>query len=585
MAPPRAAAGPGLRAVLARAGPTIALSLLISLFLTLLVLAVPVYMIQVYDRVLSSRSESTLVWLTLIVVGALIAYGVLYFARSMAHQRLGEWVGERLGEVAIPATVSHALVDGSASSQSLRDANDLRGFLAGKMLPNAMEMVWTPLFFAVLFMLHPAYGVLGVVGAILLVVMGIVNQIVTHRSLIEAGDASVRAFRHIGSAVRNAEIVEGLGLIDRVVARWRLANGEAAVLARRGHLRAEAITATSRAIRLMLQVLLIAIGAALIIERLVGPGTLFAAMIVLGRALGPYEQVIEGWRQWIAAWAAYGRLRELEAGLAGDRSPLRMPRPQGALEVDRLVYVPPGASRPTVRGVSLLVQPGEVLAVIGPSGAGKSTLARLVMGIWKPTSGAIRLDGHEVHRWHREEFGLIAGYLPQNVGLLDGTVAENIGRLGDGPPAAIIEAARRADVHGLVGRLPHGYDTEVTESGFLLTGGQRQRIGLARALFGDPRLLVLDEPDSNLDQAGIEALVAAIRQAREDGSIVVMASHRPALIEIADHILEMRDGVPVRLDSDRHASDPADRRTVLPIRPPRSLPATVIEQTASQGGA
>ncbi len=537
----------GLTGALARCMPALVVSLLISLFLTLLVLAVPIYMMQIYDRVLSSRSIPTLIWLTIVVLGALAIYGVLYLTRSVVHQRLGEWLGERLGEVAIPATISRALRDGSGSAQSLRDANEVRGFFSGRSVPTAMEMLWTPLFFVVLFVLHPAYGVIAVAGAVILISLGVINEIVSHRSLVSSSDASVRAHQHIGSALRNAEIVEAMGLMDRIILRWRQANAEAAVLARRGHLRSEAIAAMSRSLRLSMQVLLIAVGAALIINRSVGPGTLFAAMIILGRALAPYETLIDGWRQWVSTWAALRRLRGMEADAATGRSSAGLARPDGPLEIDRLVYVPPGASRPTIRGVSLSVEPGEVLAIMGPSGAGKSTLARLIMGVWRPTSGAVRLDGQDVHQWNRADFGRVSGYLPQQVGLFDGTIAENIARLDEVSAEEVVAAARRADVHGLIGRLPHGYDTEITDPGFLLTGGQRQRIGLARALFGDPRLLVLDEPDANLDQAGSEALMAAIDWARSSGAIVILISHRNTLLSVADKILELRDGVAVRV--------------------------------------
>ena len=551
MAGPRAAATAddgypvGLSGALSRCVPALLISLVISMFLTLSALVLPIYMMQVYDRVLSGRSIPTLLWLTAVVMGALVIHAILYLTRSVVHQRLGEWLGERLGEVAIPATVSRALREGSGSTQSLRDANEVRGFFSGRSVPTAMEMAWTPLFFIVLFLLHPYYGLIGVGGALLLTLMGIVNEIVSHRSLVASSDASVRVHQHVGSAVRNAEVVEAMGLMDRIVARWRQANGEASVLARRGHLRSETISAASRMVRASLQVLLIAVGAALIIERAAGPGTLFAAMIILGRALAPYEALIDGWRQWVSAWAAVRRLRSIEAEAGVGRTSAGLLRPDGPLEIDRLVYVPPGATRPTIRGISLTVEPGEVLAIMGPSGAGKSTLARLIMGVWKPTSGAVRLDGQDVHQWERGAFGRISGYLPQQVGLFDGTIAENIARLEEPPPDKVIAAARRAGVHGLIGRMPYGYDTEITDTSFLLTGGQRQRIGLARALYGDPRLLVLDEPDANLDQAGSEALMTAIGWARSTGAIIILISHRNTLLSIADRVLELRDGTAV----------------------------------------
>ena len=309
-----------------------------------------------------------------------------------------------------------------------------------------------------------------------------------------------------------------------------------------GNQSSKAITAASRSLRMSLQVAMLATGATLVVDHAASSGSMIAAAIMTGRLLFPFEQMIEGWRQWAQTLSAVRRLRTLLGDGTAGRSSAPLTAEQGRLSVDGVTFVPAGSERPVLRNVRFALDAGDVLGIVGPSGAGKSTLARLMVGVWRPTTGGIYLDGHDVYAWERQSFGRAVGYLPQNALLLDGTVRENIARFEDADPAEVVAAARRAEVHDIIGRLPQGYETRVGESGFGLSGGQRQRIALARAMFGNPKLLILDEPNSNVDSAGEQALMNAIREAKKMGTTVVLVAHRLAVMAVADKLLMLRDG-------------------------------------------
>jgi ATP-binding cassette subfamily C protein len=522
--------------------PGIFFTAAISFFTSALMLTVPLYMMQIFDRVLGSRSESTLVALTVIAVAALVVFAALDYVRARIYLVLSHWLSRRLSLDALQATVLRSLRGRGNPSQALRDLNDLRLFLSSSAMTSVLEALWAPMFFLVLFLLHPMYGVVSLIGAGILVVLGVVNELLTHRALTEANEAGVKAYTQVGSALRNAEAIEAMGLMGHIVRRWRTANEETLRLTSLGAARAALISSLSRSIRFIIQIAILATGVLLVIDRSVSPGSIFAAAIIMGRSLAPFEQLIDGWRQWVFASAAYRRVRALFEEGADARSTMPLPRPEGRLEVERLVFVPPGSNRPALKGLSVRLEPGEALGVIGPSAAGKSTLARLLVGVWKPTAGAVRLDGHEVYVWNRENFGQYVGYLPQNVSLFDGTMHENIARLAEADPLDVVAAAKKANVHDMIGRLPFGYDTEIGDGNFLLTGGQRQRIALARALFGNPSLLVLDEPDANLDQAGEDALVRAIIEAKAAGTTVVVVTHRQSVLQAMDKLIVLKDG-------------------------------------------
>lgn len=516
----------------------------VSLFLSVLQLLVPLYMLQLYDRVLNSRSLDTLIALTVITIAGLAVYAVLDFIRSKAFLVLGEKISHRLSVPVLQAAVAESLQKPSANhAQALRDVGELRLLVTSSAFGMPFDALWAPFFFIVLFLLHPAYGAVALAGGAVLIGLGVVVELVSRRPLARASDANNRIFAMIGSAMRNAEVIEAMGLLAPLAARWRRLQQQALALMNQGSSTSRAAASASKALRLGVQVCMLATGVYLVLDHQASPGSVIAASIIMARALLPFEQLIDGWRQWVFAIAAYDRIRTLLGAGESARQTLPLPVHEGRLVADRVVFVPPGGDRPVLKGVSFVVEPGEVLGIVGPSGAGKSTLARLLMGIWAPTSGGVYLDGQNVFLWERDSFGQNVGYLPQNVALLDGTVRDNIARFTDADPKDVVEAARQADVHELIGRLPNGYDTEVRDTGFNLSGGQRQRLALARALFGKPRLLVLDEPNSNLDNAGERALIRAIESARRAGTAVVLIAHRPSIIAAVDKILVLKDGL------------------------------------------
>ncbi|CAO3433733.1 type I secretion system permease/ATPase [Azospirillum doebereinerae] len=524
-------------------GQGLLLAGVLSLFVNVLMLVVPLYTMQVYDRVMSSRSLETLTMLAIIAVGALALYGVLDFIRARAFLVTGAVIAHRFNVPALEASIVDALGGGTRNAgQTMRDLNDLRAFMTSSAVTAPLELAWAPIFLVILFLLHPVYGWLAIGSAVLLSAMGILTDALTRRPLAQANEASARVFADIAGTVRHAEAIEAMGMLPALARRWQTAQTGSASLIDRGATVSRAMASASRSLRLMLQVAVIAAGATLVIDNLVSPGSMMAASLITGRLLQPFEQLVDGWRQWIKALEAHRRVRDLLNGGGSQRATMPLPPPQGDLKVDRVTHVPAGLNRPVLRGVSFSVAAGEVLGIIGPSGAGKSTLARLLVGVWQPTAGGIFLDGTSTFLWERESFGKYVGYVPQSVALLDGTIGENIARMADADPAEIVRAARLAGVHEMIGRLPFGYDTAVGENAFALSGGQRQRIALARALFGRPRLLVLDEPNSNLDHEGEQALLHAVARVRAEGTTVVMIAHRPSIVSAADKLVVLKDG-------------------------------------------
>jgi ATP-binding cassette, subfamily C, bacterial len=516
----------------------------LSSFVSLLMLITPLYTLQIYDRVMSSRSMDTLVMLAVVSIGGLVLYAILDFIRARVFSILGTSLARRLNVPTLQAAIVDTLAGGQRNAgQAMRDLNDLRGFLNSSAVTVPMELIWAPLFLLVLFLLHPVYGWIGLGGAALLFTVNGLTDVFTRRPLAAANEASARAFTEIGSTVRHAEAIEAMGMLPALARRWQGSQSDAALQLDRTMSTARGFASATRALRLMLQIATLSAGAYLVIEESLSPGSMMASSILMGRLLQPFEQLIDGWRQWVFALAAFRRVRGLLDDAGDRRGTMAMPEPAGRLVVDRVTYLPPGLDRPILRSVSFALEPGEVLGVIGPSGAGKSTLARLLVGIFEPSAGGVYLDGNSTYLWERESFGRYVGYVPQSVALLDGTVGANIARMTEGRPEEVVRAARLAGVHDMIGRLPFGYDTPVGEASFALSGGQRQRIALARALFGRPRLLVLDEPNASLDHAGEQALLHAINEAKADGTTVVMIAHRPSIVSVADKLLVLKDGV------------------------------------------
>ena len=522
-----------------------------SAFINLLMLVSPLYMMQVYDRVLHSKSEATLLMLTLITVGLLGVMAMLEVIRSRILVRVGGRMDQLLSERILSAQFQASLHRiGANPGQASRDFDTVRQFLTGAGVFAFFDAPWTPLILALMFMFHPVLGLIALVGGILLFGLALINEAVTKKPLEAANKNAVVAAGAIDSSMRNAEVLEAMGMFGNFRDRWAGRREEILRLQSIASDRAGVIMGLTKFIRLLLQTAILGGGAYLAIHEQISPGLIIAGSIMMGRALAPVEQAIGTWKQFVGARIAYRRLNELLSRVPKHQERVALPRPTGDLKVESVVVVPPGSSAPTLSRVSFDLPAGQVLGVIGPSGAGKSTLARLLVGAWRPYAGTVRIDGADLHNWDPEARGDFMGYLPQDVELFDGSVAENIARFGEMDSEAIVTAAKRAGVHDMILHLPQGYDTPIGTGGCALSGGQRQRIGLARAVYGGPCLVILDEPNSNLDDEGEAALVYAITELKRSGTTVVIISHRPSILGVTDQILVLAEGT-VRMFGNR----------------------------------
>ncbi len=514
-----------------------------SLFVNLLMLSLPLYMLQIFDRVITSRSEETLLVLTVAALGAFIMQGFLNVLRG----RLLLGSGICLDGLAGPPVLAGALASAARPGSNeyiagLRDIASVRGFLTGPGIVSLFDAPWTPIFIVVIFIFHPVLGILATVGAITMLVIAVVNEKMTRRPLDEMAGRTRRASAYIDGGMRNAEVISALGMLDDLTEHWRRLNGhitDAQVVA---HRRSDAMSGLSRVVRMCLQILMLGTGAMLVIRQQVSPGIMIAGTLILSRALAPIESAIQSWRGLVSAREAYARLDELLSDNPMEEERIELPPPSGRLDMEAVSLAIPGTDRLIIKGVSFSLSPGESLGLIGPSAAGKSTLARLAIGIWRPTAGTVRLDGADVSNWPRKYLGPHIGYLPQDVELFSGTVGENIARLKQARPEQIIEAAQRAHAHEVILKLPKAYDTEIGVAGMHLSAGLRQRIALARALFGRPRLVVLDEPNANLDTEGEEALVRTLYDLAEKKVTAIVISHRPSLLAGMSKMLMLREG-------------------------------------------
>lgn len=514
-----------------------------SLFVNLLMLTLPIYMLQMFDKVIPSRSNETLLMLTLVAGFALMIMMLLEMLRARIMLGAGVAMDGLLGPPVLQGVLSNAARPGlNLSPAGLRDVAVLRGFLTGHGIFAMFDAPWVPFFIVLIFMFHPYLGWVAVVGALMLFGLGYINDKITREVFDEMSRGQKRAGGYIDSGVRNAEVVNALGMVGDLTQHWQKLNAEVLDAQAKVGRRSALISSTTRFLRMGIQITALAVGVMLVIDQHVTTGIMLASGLILGRALGPVEHAITTWKGLVDAMESYGNLKKLLEGEAPLEEGMDLPKPQGKLDVDRVIFSVPGNDRPILRGVSLSLAPGEALGLIGPSAAGKSTLARLITGIWRPTSGLIRLDGSDVSRWPRQQLGPHMGYLPQDVELFAGTVAQNIARLSEPDAEMVLAAAKRAQIHDMVLKLPHGYDTEIGMSGAVLSAGQRQRVALARALYGDPRLVVLDEPNANLDTDGEEALVRSMQNLRDDKVTVVIITHRPSLLGSVDKLLVLREG-------------------------------------------
>ena len=530
-----------MRDLVSRLRPLFAYAALFSLAINALLLVPPLYMLQVFDRVLASRSGETLAVLSAAAVVALLVMALLDVLRARLLAAAGVALDRRLGPRVIDGLLVHtAKLSGATYLNGLRDVNTLRGFLGGTGLMTLFDAPWLPFFLLVIFLFHPLLGAVALAGAVVMIMLAWLNEKLTREPLERAQVEARRAARFIDANVRNAEVVTALGMLPAVTRRWARLNDTALLEQMRASRVGGTFSGSTKFARQFIQLAMLAAGAYLVVAQDVTAGVMIAATILLGRALAPVETLVAGWRSLVEARSAWRRLDELLKATPQAAPHTELPVPKGKVEAEKVVFG--FRDKPVVRGVSFALQPGEALALVGPSASGKSTLARLIVGVWKPVAGVVRLDGADVAAWPREGLGPHIGYLPQDVELFGGTVAENIARLGEPDAAEVIRAAQRAHVHDLVVRLPKGYDTEIGESGQVLSPGQRQRIALARALYGNPRLVVLDEPNANLDHEGEDALVRALAVLKADGVTVVIIAHRPSLLRGVDKMLVLREG-------------------------------------------
>jgi PrtD family type I secretion system ABC transporter len=543
MAHRRQAPASPLEQALRELRPGFALLVVFSCGINLLILASPLYMWQIYDRVLASGRVETLVFLTLITAAALLALGALDAVRGHILGRMGRWLDRRLTPDLITASLRRTLRGEAAGGQALRDLATVRNVLAGPGVSALLDAPWAPAFIVIIALMHPLLGLVAVGAALALLAVAVVNEAASRRPLQDAAQRSIRAMQRAEVAIRNADVVLAMGMRRDFIRRWSALNEEALALQLKAGDRNATLVGLSKFLRMLVQVLILGVGAWLVLQNDLTAGGMIAASILLGRALAPIEQSIAAWKSLVAARDARDRLSALFARLPPEPLGMRLPTPLGRLSCEQVVYAPPGRLEPVLRGVSFAVEPGTGLGIVGPSAAGKSTLCKILVGTWQPTRGSARLDGADLFAWNADLVGRHIGYLPQDVELFAGTVAENIARLGADPdPDAVVAAAQAAGVHEMILALPQGYDTEIGEAGGHLSGGQRQRIGLARALYGRPRVVVLDEPNASLDGDGETALLRALFTAKAWGATVVIVAHQPRILAPVDQLLLLRQG-------------------------------------------
>lgn len=539
----------------------------VSLVINLLLLVPSLYMLQTYDRVLASRNENTLLLLTILLAGLLALEATLEYLRSLVMSRASAGLDLRLGPKLFDAGFEQRLSRQGSLGQTLTDLGHVRSFLTGKGLMALFDAPWLPIYLLVTFLIHPVLGWFGLASALLLLALAVYNERATGALQVEAGRMGNAAHQMADTSARNAEVVDALGMLGFMRQRWQIRQHQYLVTLGDVNQRAARIGAVVKFCRTFLQSAILGLGAYLVLQDKMTAGGMIAASILLSRALAPVDQIIAHWRQLITAREALKRLNEVLDAPAVYPPQVKLPLPKGLVQAENLVVAAPGKKEPILKGVGFEVRPGQLVAIVGASGSGKSTLARALMGVWKPLAGTVRLDGADLAQAWREDIGPHLGYLPQDIELFAGTLAENIARFGVIDSEAVVLAAQRAGVHELILRLPQGYETRILDGSpgsVTLSAGQRQRIALARALYGDPVLLVLDEPNASLDEAGDLALVQALKALRARGRTVFVVTHRYNLLSQVDTIMVLSDG---RIQTMGAAAD------VLKAQQPRIQPA------------
>lgn len=503
----------------------------------------PLYSMQVYDRVFTTRSVDTLIGLTSVILMGYLFYGALYAIRAGVIARMVEWLEHRVAPDLLRLSIEQAAQTGAPyAGQHQRDLATVKNFIA-LATPTMMDIPWSLLFVLVIYLINPILGFMTVMGVVALCVAAILNEYATRKPLLRASEAMVESTLHADAIGRGAEAICAMGMNDAVVANWQRQAARGLALQETAQTRSAILTGATRSLRLLLQVATVAVGAWLALEHQLSAGGLIAVSLLSQRTLVPFDQMMNLWKQLVSARDAYHRLSLLMRLVTLPQGATVLPAPRGRLTVEGLYLSFGKPSNPILRNITFEIQPGESLGIIGPSAAGKSTLGKALAGVFPPSMGTVRLDGQEIFRWGRAEVGQYIGYLPQQVDLFAGTLKFNIARLmPDAPDAKVIEAAQKASVHELILQFEHGYDTVYTPGNTVLSPGQKQRIGLARALYGNPRLVILDEPNSNLDGDGERALMHTVGQMKLAGITTVIIAHRPSILATVDKILVLKQG-------------------------------------------
>ncbi|AAC07149.1 type I secretion system permease/ATPase [Aquifex aeolicus] len=533
-----------LRSYLAKYKKTLIIVGLFSLFINILFLLPSIYMLAVYDIVVPSTSVPTLLVITALAVVLYFALGLLQSVRAKVMQIISLKLDSELNKEVFTSSFEYAIRNPSkASAQPINDLYQLKQFLTSPVLFAIFDLPWVPIYFGVLFVFHVYYGVMAILSMAVIVALAILNEYITKKKLKESNELLVRSTNFLNRALLNAEVVEALGMRNNLYKKWMNFYSKHLSAFEEATDRNNFLSNLTRIFRIMAQSLMLGLGGYLAIKHEITTGMIVAGSILLGRILGPIDTIVNGWRQIGNTKVAYTRLNEFLKFLRFKREvSVKLPEPKGEIELSNVVVVPPEGKTPVLRNINMRILPGEFVAIIGPSGSGKSSLVRTILGIWLPVHGTVEIDGADLKQWDRDYFGKFVGYLPQDIELFEGTVAENIARFGELDSEKIIEAAKLSGAHDVIIKLPDGYDTYIGPGGITLSGGQRQRIALARALYGNPRIVILDEPDSNLDEQGEQALYNALIELKKRKVTTIIVSHRIRLLNLVDKIAIMQDG-------------------------------------------
>ena len=521
--------------------PAIVFAVVFSFFINVLALVSPLYMLQVYDRVLSSRSEMTLLFITLLAVFLFGVASALESLRTQVLVRAGIRFDGQIRGAIFRSVLDATVAKRGAGAQAFRDVDEVRGFMTGPGLLSFCDAPWIPVFVVVSFALHPFFGILAVVSGFIIMGLAVANDFVTRVPIQKATMASIAAQTDVSATLRNSEVMQAMGMWAGLQSRWQLRRDDLIAWQASASDRGGGVMSGIKFFRQVVQTLILGGGAYYVIQGKLSPGSMIAASIVVGRALAPIEGAVGQWKSFIGARGSWERVQAMFRGEAAQEEKMPLPAPKGKLSVEGATLIPPGSKTPTVLNATFVLEPGTTLGVIGPSAAGKSSLVRGLVGVWPTVQGAIRLDGFDLKHWDPEQLGRYVGYLPQDVELFSGTVAENIARFSAFETAEVIEAATIAGMHEMIQAMPQGYDTPIGEGGAALSGGQRQRVALARTVFRRPPLLILDEPNANLDALGEQALAQAITLLKPT-STIILVTHKTNILQFTDKLLMMQNG-------------------------------------------